>query len=202
MNKLGLFCGIRITKKTKELKNTKVDINNLVLRDYDNKNHKHEIIATDVTYLLRTWDTKQNHLYFSVTISHKTKEILSAKLSMNNDTNLVIDSFKLITDKMINAMVHSDHGRCYSSSKFLKIKMLKEFNWKQSMYRIGNSIDNKEFELWFSILKTELIYKLNIKQMIFNEFQHEIDDFIHYYNNIRIQEKLNRIAPTQYTNHL
>ena len=63
MNKLWLFCSIRIAKKIKELKNTKVDINNLVLRDYDNKNHEHEIIATDVTYLLETWDAKQNNLY-------------------------------------------------------------------------------------------------------------------------------------------
>ena len=44
-------------------KNTKIEINNLVLRDYYNKNHEHEIIATNVTYLLRTWDAKQNHLY-------------------------------------------------------------------------------------------------------------------------------------------
>ena len=57
------------------------------------------------------------------------------------------------------------------------------------MSRVGNSIDNKEFEFWFSILKTELIYKLNIKQMTFNELENEIDDFIHYYNNVRIQEK-------------
>ncbi|MBO6072319.1 hypothetical protein J6P59_01460 [bacterium] len=64
MNKLGLFCSTRIVKKIKELKNTKVEINNLVLRDYDNKNHEYEIIATDVTYLLITCDAKQNYLYF------------------------------------------------------------------------------------------------------------------------------------------
>ncbi|MBO6094751.1 hypothetical protein J6P11_01820 [bacterium] len=63
MNKLDLFCGIRIAKKIKELKNREVNINNLVLRDYDNKNHENVIIATDVTYLLRTFDAKQNHLY-------------------------------------------------------------------------------------------------------------------------------------------
>ena len=50
---------------------------------------------------------------------------------MNNDTNLIIDSFKLIKNKPINAIVHSDHTTCYSYSEF--IKMLKEFNWKQSM---------------------------------------------------------------------
>ena len=96
--------------------------------------------------------------------------------------------------------MHSDHGKCYSSSEF--IKMLKEFNWKQSMSRVGNSLDNRVVEFWFSILKTELIYKLNIKQMTFNELENEIDDFIHYYNNVRIQEKLNWMTPTQYRNHL
>ena len=45
---------------------------------------------------------------------------------MNNDTNLVIDSFTLIKNKAINAIVNSDHGRCYSSFEF--IEMLKEFN--------------------------------------------------------------------------
>ncbi|MBO6022210.1 IS3 family transposase [bacterium] len=35
------------------------------------------------------------------------------------------------------------------------------------------------------------MYKLNIKQMTFNEFENEIDDFIHYYNNVRTREKLN-----------
>ncbi|MBO6041848.1 IS3 family transposase [bacterium] len=29
-----------------------------------------------------------------------------------------------------------------------------------------------------------------MKQMTFNELENEIDDFIHCYNNIRIQEKL------------
>ena len=105
---------------------------------------------------------------------------------MNNDTNLVIDSFKLIKDKPIFSILHSEHGRCYSSSAF--IKMLKKFNWRQSMSRVGNSLDNKEFEFCFSILKTKPIYKLNIKQMTFNQFENEIDDFIHYYNNVRIQK--------------
>ena len=80
---------------------------------------------------------------------------------MNNDTNLVIDSFKLIKDKPINTIGDFDHTTCYSSSEF--IKMLNQFNWKQSMSRVGNSFDNKEFKFRFSILITELIYKLNIK---------------------------------------
>lgn len=40
------------------------------------------------------------------------------------------------------------------------------------------------------------IYKLNIKQMTFNKVENEVDDFIHYWNNIRIKEKLNWMTPT------
>ena len=38
--------------------------------------------------------------------------------------------------------------------------------------------------------------------MTFNELENEIDDFIHCYNNIRIQEKLSWMTLTQYRNHL
>ena len=38
--------------------------------------------------------------------------------------------------------------------------------------------------------------------MTFNELKNEIDDFIHYYNNVRIQEKLNWMTSTQYKNRL
>ena len=70
------------------------------------------------------------------------------------------------------------------------------------MSRIGNSFDNRVVQFWFSILKTELIYELNIKQMTFNELENEIDDLIHYYNNVRIKEELNWKTPTQYRKHL
>ena len=52
-----------------------------------------------------------------------------------------------------------------------------------------------------AILKLNLYIKLNIKQITFNELENEIDDFIHYYNNVRIRENLNWMTPTQYRNH-
>lgn len=61
--------------------------------------------------------------------------------------------------------------------------------WAQSMSRIIDSLDNQGTEFWFSILKTELIYNLNIAQMTFNQLENEINNFIGYFNNIRIQKK-------------
>ena len=200
MNKKGLFCQIRRPKRTKEQKNTSVKIEDLVLRDYDNKNHTEEIFATDVTYIEAPYDAIQNHVYFSVIMHHRTKEIIGAKLSMYNNTKLVNDSFISMKYKPKNAIIHSDHGACYSSLSFTN--MIKQNNWKQSMSRVGNSLDNRVVEFWFSILKTELIYKLNIKKMSFKELENEIMNFIDYYNNVRTQEKLNWMPPSRYKEYL
>lgn len=70
--------------------------------------------------------------------------------------------------------------------------------WAQSMSRIIDSLDNQATEFWFSILKTELIYNLNIAQMTFNKLENEINNFIGYFNNIRIQKKLNWMSLSEY----
>ena len=59
------------------------------------------------------------------------------------------------------------------------------------MSRVGSLLDNRVVEYWFNIIKTELIYKLNIKQMPFKEFEQTIAEYIDYYNIVRIQAKLN-----------
>ena len=142
----------------------------------------------------------QNNVYLSAIISDITKEIIEWKLSINTDVKLIIDSFVSMKYKPKNGIIHSDHGLCYSSSVFTE--MVKKHHWTQSMSRVGNALDNKEFEFWFSILKTELIYNLNTKKISFKELKNEIGNFINYYNNVRIQEKLNWMTPIEYKNHL
>lgn len=70
--------------------------------------------------------------------------------------------------------------------------------WAQSMSRIIDSLDNQATKFWFSILKTELIYNLNIAQMTFNKLENEINNFIGYFNDIRKQKKLNWMSPSEY----
>ena len=128
------------------------------------------------------------------------KEIIGWKLSTNNDVKLIIDSFDSIKNKTKNVIVHSDHGACYTSSVFTE--MLKKYHWTQSMSRVGNALDNRVVEFWFSILKTELIYNLNTKKISFKELENKIVNFINYYNNVKIQEKLNWMILIEYKNHL
>ena len=163
MDKIGLKCEIRTRKRKrdKEQKNTNIEIENIVARDYDNKNHSEIIIATDVTYIPAPCDINQNFIYLSGLINHETKEIISYNVSKSNDVELVIKHIEnLEFDRKV--IIHSDHGFQYSSNAFREIVKLK--GWKQSMSRTGNSLDNREIEHWFGIMKTELIYNLDFNK--------------------------------------
>ena len=146
-----LACEIRVARKIPERKDTTSMIPNLVKRDYDNKNHKQIVRASDVTYIVGTYDTPQNFVYLSVVINHRTKEIESWELSMYNDAKLIINSFAAIKHKLAGLIVHTNHGINYSSKSYQN--MLRKYHANQSMPRVGNSLDNRDIEFWFSILK-------------------------------------------------
>ena len=200
MRENHLACEIRVARKISERKDTTATVPDLVKRDYDNKNHKEIIRASDVTYITGTCDAPQNFVYLSVIINHRTKEIESWELSMYNDAKLIIDSFTAIKHKLAGSIVHTDHGADYTSKSYQN--MLSKYHATQSMSRIGNSLDNRDVEFWFSIFKTELIYRLDIKRMLFVQLKQAIADYIYYYNNVRIQKKLNWMTPVQYKSQL
>lgn len=56
-----------------------------------------------------------------------------------------------------------------------------------SMSRRGNPYDNAFAEYFFSILKTECIYRTKIATL--SQAKELIDDYIFFYNNQRIQSK-------------
>ena len=200
MRENHLSCEIRVARKISERKDTTATVPDLVKRDYDNKNHNQIIRASDVTYITGTYDAPQNFVYLSVIINHRTKEIESWELSMYNDAKLIIDSFTAIKHKLAGSIVHTDHGADYTSKSYQS--MLNQCHAIQSMSRVGNSLDNRDIEFWFSIFKTELIYRLDIKKMLFVELKQAIADYIYYYNNVRIQKKLNWMTPVQYKSQL
>ena len=56
MHENHLACEIKVVRKIPERKDTTATIPNLVKRDYDNKNHKQIVRASDVTYIVATYD--------------------------------------------------------------------------------------------------------------------------------------------------
>ena len=192
MKKLGLYCSIRQAKRKREVKNTNVKFLNIANRDYDGKNN--DIYATDVSYIPSPKDVRENHVYLSVLIHHKTKKIVSWNLSKNNDVFLVMKHIST-TKFPTNFVIHSDHGYQYSSHDYLNF--IKKHNGIISMSRVGNSLDNREIEYFFSILKTEIfpIFQQKVKTLTFDELREKIGQFINWYNNERFIKKFNLKTP-------
>ena len=192
MQNLGLHCSIRQAKRKREIKNTNVKFLNIANRDYDGK--VNDIYATDVSYIPSPRDVRENHVYLSVLIHHKTKKIVSWNLSKNNDVLLVMSHISK-TKFPTNFIIHSDHESQYSSSDYLTF--MQQHNGIISMSRIGNSLDNREIEYFLSILKTEIfpIFQQKVKTLTFDELREKIGQFINWYNNERFLKKFNLKTP-------
>ena len=81
--------------------------------------------------------------------------------------------------------LHSDQGFQYTSQAYFNLT--KSYGITPSMSRRGNPYDNAMAENFFSILKTECIYRTKLRT--YEEARLLIGQYIHFYNNERIQLK-------------
>ena len=104
--------------------------------------------------------------------------------------NLVLDTIRLAMRKekkkvAAELQLHSDQGFQYTSQAYFQLT--KQYGITPSMSRRGNPYDNAMAENFFSILKTECIYRH--KPDTFSEANEMVDRYIRFYNNERIQIK-------------
>lgn len=64
------------------------------------------------------------------------------------------------------------------------------------MSRRENCLGNSPMEKFFSLLKQEIYY--GVKYQSVQELIQELEEYIDWYNNRRIKEKLNGLSPVQY----
>ncbi|SEP88346.1 Integrase core domain-containing protein, partial [Ignavigranum ruoffiae] len=74
--------------------------------------------------------------------------------------------------------------------------LLVEHQVFQSMSRKGNCYDNAPIENFFSVMKQEMYYGKIYRS--YKELETAITDYIQYYNEERIKEKLNWLSPVAY----
>ena len=86
--------------------------------------------------------------------------------------------------------LHSDQGFQYTSQAYFNLTQA--YGITPSMSRRGNPYDNAMAENFFSMLKTECIYRH--KPATFAQANEMIDRYIHFYNHERIQYKTG-VAP-------
>lgn len=183
MQKNGLLAEIRRRRKYKQMGEQLHKYPNLLNRQFTAQRPNQKWV-TDISYI----HTGQGILYLSVIRDLYDNSIISYKTSAKQTVRLVLDTIhdakkkEKVTEEL---QLHSDQGFQHTSNAYHKLTQ--EYAITPSMSRRGNCYDNAMAENFFSILKTECIYRARP-----NDFAHArrlIDSYIWFYNNERIQLK-------------
>ena len=166
---------------------------NILNRDFhaDRPNQKW---VTDISYI----KTGQGTLYLSVIRDLYDNSIVAYKTGTEQNINLVLSTIKAAKRKekvTAELQLHSDQGFQYTSQAYFNLT--KSYNITPSMSRKGNPYDNAMAENFFSILKTECIYQTKLQT--YEDARILISEYIHFYNNERIQLKT-KLTPLEKRN--
>ena len=192
MKELNLKCMVRIKKYRSYRGEVGKIAPNILKRDFKASapNQKWTTDITEISLL----GTK---LYLSPVLDMYNGEIISYNISERPVLGQVMDmldkAFEKIPDNT-NLIFHSDQGWQYQHKQYQK--RLKDKGIQQSMSRKGNCLDNSVMENFFGLLKSELLYLRDFESI--DEFKIELENYIDYYNNKRIKEKLKGLSPVQY----
>ncbi|MFE5321846.1 IS3 family transposase [Paenibacillus sp. NPDC056579] len=140
-------------------------------------------------------------LYLSAIKDLCGNDIVAFHISHSNDNELVLKTFEKAFKQhkdVTGVIVHSDQGFQYTSHAYHD--MLPTVGAQISMSRRGNCLDNAAMESFFSYLKAEALYPYDIRSI--EEAQQRIEAFIQFYNEERIQLKLNKLTPIEYRRQL
>ncbi|MFR5589521.1 MAG: IS3 family transposase [Lawsonibacter sp.] len=185
MKKYDLLSEIRRRRKWQQMGQQVHRYENLLNRGFhaDGPNRKW---VTDISYI----HTKQGVLYLSMIRDLYDNSIVAYKTGTEQTVGLVLDTIRLAMKREKKKVaaelhLHSDQGFQYTSRAYFNLTQA--YGITPSMSRKGNPYDNAMAENFFSILKTECIYRH--KPATFPEANEMIDRYIHFYNHERIQLK-------------
>lgn len=134
--------------------------------------------------------------YLSAILDLHDKSIVAYVLGNSNNNELVFKTLDiaLAASPGASPMLHSDRGFQYTSYGFKRRLDIAEMT--QSMSRVGKCIDNGPMEGFWGILKCEKYYLH--KYDTYDDLSDAIDEYIRFYNNTRLQKRLNGLSPLEF----
>lgn len=189
MKELGIVCLVRMKKYHSYKGEVGRIAPNLLDRDFKAKAPDQKWV-TDVT----EFSVFSQKLYLSPILDLCSSDVVSYTISNRPSLSMSISMLEKAFDQIedgTNLILHSDQGWQYQHKHYQK--MLKAKGIRQSMSRKGNCLDNAVIENFFGLLKSELLYLQEFDSI--EHFKAELIDYLDYYNNRRIKEKLKGLPP-------
>ncbi len=148
-------------------------------------------IVSDLTYVR----VNQKWNYVCVFVDLFNREIIGFSTGPNKDALLVyraIASIKVDLNKI--QLFHTDRGNEFKNK--LIDDALKTFTIQRSLSMKGCPYDNAVAEATFKIIKTEFVKGRHFNSLV--ELTRELQDYVHWFNNIRIHGTLGYESPIDY----
>lgn len=194
MRKYGLMVQI---KRRRRYKTTDSDH---PYHKYDNvikdivPSHPNEIWVSDITYI----ETMTGVCYLSLVTDAYSHKIVGWAVGPTLETVYPLKALRMALstiDKESGALLihHSDRGCQYCSYAY--VKELKKYNITISMTQTGDPLENAIAERANGILKTEWLYKMEIRDIYACEA--ELFRIIDFYNNRRPHRSIGMKTPSQ-----
>lgn len=181
----------KFSNKPKEAKDTSVKGPNLIGEEYIGTQPNHKWF-TDVSYIRLK---SGRWVYLSLIIDSFANKVLHWELGFLNDTNLAyVTLVNAIKKYGIPQIIHTDHGSPYVSREFTKL--CNKLGIQKSLSGIGKSLDNRPVEFVFGLIKHE--YLLHQELDSYEDVQKELNTYISFYNEKRIQSNLENMSPDKY----
>lgn len=190
MQKYGWQCRVKV-KKRRQTGQPYYIADNLLKRDFQADQPLQKLV-TDITYL----PFGQKQLYLSSIQDLFNGEIIAYSIGDCQDTDFVLDTMAQLPPLPKGCLLHSDQGSVYTSYAYQQA--IKEKGITMSMSRKGTPADNASIESFHASLKSETFYLDELRSTTTAIVEQTVENYIHYYNHIRIQTKLNNQPPVQY----
>ncbi|NKZ21231.1 IS3 family transposase [Streptococcus ovuberis] len=189
MKEKGWLCRTR-PKKAPNLGKPYYVTENKLDRDFQ-ADKPMEKLVTDITYLY----FGNCKLYLSSIMDLYNREIVAYTISDCQDTEVVLDTLNQL-ELSQGALLHSDQGSVYTSKAYFQACTEKGIT--RSMSRKGTPADNACIEWFHSVLKSETFYLHKWRNLTKNSITDIVKNYITFYNEMRIQQRLNDQSPVQY----
>lgn len=164
----------------------------LLQRDFRATRPNEKWVA-DLTYI-RSWN---GFCYLAFILDCHSRLIVGWQLAMHMRAELVLDALEMANGLRrpgAGLIAHSDRGSQYTSLTYTD--RLEEIGAAPSVGSKGDAYDNAMAEAWVATFKNELVDGRRFPS--FEHAEHEILDWIGFYNEERLHEALGDLPPAEY----
>ncbi|MBE7148917.1 IS3 family transposase [Bacillus mycoides] len=191
MNKLGLVSTYTVAQyKPHHSSYNESPLKNELQHQFNQKKQL-AVIVSDLTYVRvgAKWH------YVCLFVDLFNREIIGHSAGVNKTANLVYQALASIKSNLNTIeMFHTDRGKEFDNK--LISEALETFGIQRSLSRKGCPYDNAVAEAMFKVFKTEFANGAHSSSL--EQLALELDDYVHWFNNIRIHGTLGYLAPVEF----